>query len=70
MQSLHELPFALDARSTAGAWSLEAVRVAAVELGPDHVRVNAINADQIETPLFQRFVESMRKAKSASKASA
>lgn len=36
---------------------LHALRVAAVELGGDGIRVNAINADQIETPLFQRFVE-------------
>jgi NAD(P)-dependent dehydrogenase (short-subunit alcohol dehydrogenase family) len=31
--------------------------VAAVELGPDNIRVNAINADQVETPLFLKFVE-------------
>ncbi len=36
---------------------LQAMRVAAVELGPDQIRVNAINADQIETPLFLKFVE-------------
>ena len=36
---------------------LQALRVAAVELGPDGIRVNAINADQIETPLFLKFVE-------------
>jgi len=35
---------------------LQALRVAAVELGPDNIRVNAINADQIETPLFLQFV--------------
>ena len=35
---------------------LQALRVAAVELGSDGIRVNAINADQIETPLFQQFV--------------
>jgi NAD(P)-dependent dehydrogenase (short-subunit alcohol dehydrogenase family) len=35
---------------------LQALRVAAVELGPEGIRVNAINADQIETPLFQQFV--------------
>jgi len=35
---------------------LQAVRVAAVELGRHQIRVNAINADQIETPLFMRFV--------------
>lgn len=36
---------------------LQAMRVAAVELGSDGVRVNAINADQIETPLFLAFVK-------------
>jgi rhamnose utilization protein RhaD (predicted bifunctional aldolase and dehydrogenase)/NAD(P)-dependent dehydrogenase (short-subunit alcohol dehydrogenase family) len=35
---------------------LQALRVAAVELGGDRIRVNAINADQIETPLFLEFV--------------
>ena len=35
---------------------MQALRVAAVELGPDGIRVNAINADQIDTPLFRRFV--------------
>jgi rhamnose utilization protein RhaD (predicted bifunctional aldolase and dehydrogenase)/NAD(P)-dependent dehydrogenase (short-subunit alcohol dehydrogenase family) len=35
---------------------LQAMRVAAVELGGDGIRVNAINADQIETPLFLEFV--------------
>ena len=35
---------------------LQALRVAAVELGGDGIRVNAINADQIETPLFLKFV--------------
>jgi NAD(P)-dependent dehydrogenase (short-subunit alcohol dehydrogenase family) len=30
--------------------------VAAVELGADGIRVNAINADQIETPLLLQFV--------------
>ena len=35
---------------------LQALRVAAVELGGDGIRVNAINADQIETPLFRKFV--------------
>lgn len=35
---------------------LQALRVAALELGKDGIRVNAINADQIETPLFRRFV--------------
>ncbi|HYF39622.1 MAG TPA: SDR family oxidoreductase, partial [Gemmatimonadales bacterium] len=36
---------------------LQALRVAAVELGRDGIRVNAINADQIETPLFLQFVK-------------
>ena len=36
---------------------LQALRVAAVELGPDNIRVNAINADQVETPLFLQFVK-------------
>ncbi len=35
----------------------QALRVAALELGPLGVRVNAINADQVDTPLFRRFVE-------------
>jgi rhamnose utilization protein RhaD (predicted bifunctional aldolase and dehydrogenase)/NAD(P)-dependent dehydrogenase (short-subunit alcohol dehydrogenase family) len=35
---------------------LQALRVAAVELGPHGIRVNAINADQIDTPLFRSFV--------------
>ncbi len=35
---------------------LQALRVAAVELGAEGIRVNAINADQVETPLFLRFV--------------
>jgi len=36
---------------------LQAIRVAAMELGCDGIRVNAINADQVETPLFLKFVE-------------
>jgi len=36
---------------------LQALRVAAVELGPDRIRVNAINADQIDTPVFRQFVK-------------
>jgi NAD(P)-dependent dehydrogenase (short-subunit alcohol dehydrogenase family) len=36
---------------------LQAMRVAAVELGADGVRVNAINADQVETPMFMQFVK-------------
>ncbi len=35
---------------------LQALRVAAVELGRDRIRVNAINADQVDTPLFRQFV--------------
>jgi rhamnose utilization protein RhaD (predicted bifunctional aldolase and dehydrogenase)/NAD(P)-dependent dehydrogenase (short-subunit alcohol dehydrogenase family) len=35
---------------------LQALRVAAVELGPDGIRVNAINADQVDTQLFRQFV--------------
>ncbi|HUR93367.1 MAG TPA: SDR family oxidoreductase [Gemmatimonadales bacterium] len=35
---------------------LQALRVAAVELGADGIRVNAINADQVDTPLFRKFV--------------
>ncbi|MGH7513789.1 MAG: SDR family oxidoreductase [Gemmatimonadales bacterium] len=35
---------------------LQALRVAAVELGADGIRVNAINADQVDTPLFRSFV--------------
>jgi rhamnose utilization protein RhaD (predicted bifunctional aldolase and dehydrogenase)/NAD(P)-dependent dehydrogenase (short-subunit alcohol dehydrogenase family) len=37
---------------------LQALRVAAVELGPDRIRVNAINADQVDTPMFRQFVKS------------
>jgi NAD(P)-dependent dehydrogenase (short-subunit alcohol dehydrogenase family) len=36
---------------------LQSLRVAAVELGPDRIRVNAINADQIDTPVFRQFVK-------------
>ena len=35
----------------------QALRVAALELGEHGIRVNAINADQVDTPLFRRFVE-------------
>lgn len=47
-----------DAAAYGGSKSalLQAMRVAALELGGDGVRVNAINADQVETPLFVRFV--------------
>jgi NAD(P)-dependent dehydrogenase (short-subunit alcohol dehydrogenase family) len=36
---------------------LQTLRVAAVELGRDRIRVNAINADQVDTPMFQQFVK-------------
>jgi rhamnose utilization protein RhaD (predicted bifunctional aldolase and dehydrogenase)/NAD(P)-dependent dehydrogenase (short-subunit alcohol dehydrogenase family) len=36
---------------------LQALRVAAVELGPDQIRVNAINADQVDTAVFRQFVK-------------
>jgi len=45
---------------------LQAVRVAAVELGRHQIRVNAINADQIETPMFMRFVAERAAAKGIS----
>ena len=45
---------------------LQAVRVAAVELGGDGIRVNAINADQIDTPLFRRFVQERAAARGVS----
>jgi rhamnose utilization protein RhaD (predicted bifunctional aldolase and dehydrogenase)/NAD(P)-dependent dehydrogenase (short-subunit alcohol dehydrogenase family) len=45
---------------------LQALRVAAVELGPDGIRVNAINADQVDTPLFRRFVAERAAAKGVS----
>ena len=45
---------------------LQALRVAAVELGPDGIRVNAINADQIETPLFLQFVRERAKSRGVS----
>jgi NAD(P)-dependent dehydrogenase (short-subunit alcohol dehydrogenase family) len=45
---------------------LQALRVAAVELGPDGIRVNAINADQADTPLFRRFVEERAAARGVS----
>jgi rhamnose utilization protein RhaD (predicted bifunctional aldolase and dehydrogenase)/NAD(P)-dependent dehydrogenase (short-subunit alcohol dehydrogenase family) len=34
---------------------LHALRIAALELGADGIRVNSINADQVETPLFLKF---------------
>jgi rhamnose utilization protein RhaD (predicted bifunctional aldolase and dehydrogenase)/NAD(P)-dependent dehydrogenase (short-subunit alcohol dehydrogenase family) len=42
--------------SVSKAALLQALRVAAVELGADGIRVNAINADQVDTPLFRKFV--------------
>jgi rhamnose utilization protein RhaD (predicted bifunctional aldolase and dehydrogenase)/NAD(P)-dependent dehydrogenase (short-subunit alcohol dehydrogenase family) len=45
---------------------LQAMRVAAVELGSDGIRVNAINADQIETPMFMRFVQQRATARGVS----
>jgi NAD(P)-dependent dehydrogenase (short-subunit alcohol dehydrogenase family) len=45
---------------------LQAVRVAAVELGAQGIRVNAINADQIDTPMFRRFVEERAAARGLS----
>src|SRR6266508_645296 len=45
---------------------LQAMRVAAVELGGDRIRVNAINADQIDTPLFLRFVQERAAARGGS----
>ncbi|MDN5849079.1 MAG: SDR family oxidoreductase [Nitrococcus sp.] len=35
---------------------MQALRVAAIELGQHGIRVNAINADQIDTPMFRQFV--------------
>jgi NAD(P)-dependent dehydrogenase (short-subunit alcohol dehydrogenase family) len=45
---------------------LQALRVAAVELGRDNIRVNAINADQIETPLFLQFVRERAQSRGVS----
>jgi rhamnulose-1-phosphate aldolase/alcohol dehydrogenase len=45
---------------------LQALRVAAVELGRDGIRVNAINADQVETPLFLQFVRERAAARGVS----
>jgi rhamnose utilization protein RhaD (predicted bifunctional aldolase and dehydrogenase)/NAD(P)-dependent dehydrogenase (short-subunit alcohol dehydrogenase family) len=45
---------------------LQALRVAAVELGPQGIRVNAINADQVDTPLFRRFVAERAAARGVS----
>jgi len=45
---------------------LQALRVAAVELGADGIRVNMINADQVETPLFLQFVRERAAARGIS----
>jgi rhamnose utilization protein RhaD (predicted bifunctional aldolase and dehydrogenase)/NAD(P)-dependent dehydrogenase (short-subunit alcohol dehydrogenase family) len=47
---------------------LQALRVAAVELGPDGIRVNAINADQVDTPLFRQFVRERAASRGVSEA--
>jgi rhamnose utilization protein RhaD (predicted bifunctional aldolase and dehydrogenase)/NAD(P)-dependent dehydrogenase (short-subunit alcohol dehydrogenase family) len=47
---------------------LQALRVAAVELGGHGIRVNAINADQIDTPLFRQFVRERAKSRGVSEA--
>jgi NAD(P)-dependent dehydrogenase (short-subunit alcohol dehydrogenase family) len=47
---------------------LQALRVAAVELGGDGIRVNAINADQVDTPLFRRFVRERAASRGISEA--
>jgi NAD(P)-dependent dehydrogenase (short-subunit alcohol dehydrogenase family) len=47
---------------------LQALRVAAVELGPHRVRVNAINADQIDTPLFRQFVRERARSRGVTEA--
>ena len=45
---------------------MQALRVAAIELGGDGIRVNAINADQVDTPLFRRFVRERAAARGLS----
>jgi rhamnose utilization protein RhaD (predicted bifunctional aldolase and dehydrogenase)/NAD(P)-dependent dehydrogenase (short-subunit alcohol dehydrogenase family) len=47
---------------------LQALRVAAVELGAHGIRVNAINADQIDTPLFRQFVRERARSRGVSEA--
>jgi rhamnose utilization protein RhaD (predicted bifunctional aldolase and dehydrogenase)/NAD(P)-dependent dehydrogenase (short-subunit alcohol dehydrogenase family) len=47
---------------------LQALRVAAVELGGDGIRVNAINADQVDTPLFRKFVQERAASRGVSEA--
>lgn len=43
-----------------------ALRTAALELGPDGIRVNTINADQVETPLFLRFAAARARSRGLS----
>lgn len=47
---------------------LQALRVVAVELGADGIRVNAINADQVDTPLFRQFVRERAASRGLSEA--
>ena len=47
---------------------LQALRVAAVELGRDRIRVNAINADQVDTPIFRQFVQGRAASRGVSEA--
>ena len=47
---------------------LQALRVAAVELGGDGIRVNAINADQVDTPLFRQFVRERARSRGVTEA--
>jgi rhamnose utilization protein RhaD (predicted bifunctional aldolase and dehydrogenase)/NAD(P)-dependent dehydrogenase (short-subunit alcohol dehydrogenase family) len=47
---------------------LQALRIAAVELGAHGIRVNAINADQIDTPLFRQFVRERARSRGVSEA--
>jgi len=47
---------------------LQALRVAAVELGALGIRVNAINADQIDTPLFRQFVRERARSRGVTEA--
>jgi rhamnose utilization protein RhaD (predicted bifunctional aldolase and dehydrogenase)/NAD(P)-dependent dehydrogenase (short-subunit alcohol dehydrogenase family) len=54
--------------SVSKAALLQALRVAAVELGAHGIRVNAINADQIDTPLFRQFVRERARSRGVSEA--
>ncbi|HKT59935.1 MAG TPA: SDR family oxidoreductase [Gemmatimonadales bacterium] len=47
---------------------LQALRVAAIELGAHGIRVNAINADQIDTPLFRQFVRERARSRGVTEA--